>query len=68
MFGDIKQPFGKEKPCAVKSFNAFWRFGVVLMWAVSHSLTSKPGTPRGPGKPLAPGFPWMGKKESSNER
>lgn len=51
-----------------KSFNAFWRFGVVLMWAVSDSLTSKPGTPRGPGKPLAPGFPWMGKKESSNER
>ncbi len=35
------------------------------MWPASNSLTSKPGTPRGPGKPLAPGFPWMGKKQSN---
>lgn len=35
------------------------------MWAVSDGLTSKPGTPRGPGKPLAPGFPWISKRQSN---
>ncbi|TNN58669.1 hypothetical protein EYF80_031083 [Liparis tanakae] len=28
------------------------------MWALGGSPTSKPATPRGPGKPLAPSFPW----------
>lgn len=36
------------------------------MQLMSDSLTSKPGTPRGPGKPLAPGFPCMGEMQLSN--
>lgn len=64
-----KAALGKEKSCVIKLLMPFGALGVVLMWAVTlDRLTSKPGTPRGPGKPLAPSFPWMvKKKKQSNE-
>lgn len=42
-----------------KNLYSLWCFGIGTMWVISDTLTSKPGNPRGPGKPLAPAFPCM---------
>lgn len=50
MFNDKRQKCSPSqvKPCAVQPVMSLVRCGL---------LTSVPGSPRGPGKPLTPGFP-----------